>query len=285
MPLAAVGFTAAACATQAPTPVPDGEQSKTHALISVDRTEPAAPESPGSASAIARFVSVPAYSDTTRVLVAAGAEPSLPPADTCQTSGADDDLEPPLPSQDPIEFVEAGDVTLTAGGATTPLAPHAFPTVGSFASGVLYTTRDRAADGLPPGARYTVTVTGSASIPAFGLVGDAPSMPRGVQIGGADLKDVTEVHTGRPLELTWTPGDATDQVYVELLAYDGSTSVLCSFRDETGAGSVPADAFSGAGAGRLAIHRVRLRRVEGGTAPAGDIRFDFQVGAPVEFAR
>jgi hypothetical protein len=74
-------------------------------------------------------------------------------------------------------------------------------------------------------------------------------------------------------------------VYVELLAYDGSSSTVCTFHDESGAGTVPADAFSGVGSGRIAIHRVRQRRVDGASAPAGELRFDFQIGNAVEFAR
>jgi hypothetical protein len=43
---------------------------------------------------------------------------------------------------------------------------------------------------------------------------------------------------------------------------------------------VPEGTFTGAGAGRLALHRLRARSFE-----ASEMRFDFQVGAPVEFAK
>ena len=66
---------------------------------------------------------------------------------------------------------------------------------------------------------------------------------------------------------------------------DGSQSVLCTFRDEAGAGTIPADAFAGTGTGRLALHRVRTRHIEGGNNPSSDVRFDFQVGAAVDFSR
>ncbi len=74
-------------------------------------------------------------------------------------------------------------------------------------------------------------------------------------------------------------------MYAELLAYDGSPSVICTFRDEAGAGAVPGDAFAGVGAGRLALHRVRSRHFEGGAAPTSEMRFDFQVGSSVEFLK
>jgi hypothetical protein len=82
------------------------------------------------------------------------------------------------------------------------------------------------------------------------------------------------------VELSWTPGEAGDTVYAELLAYDGSPSVVCTFHDDAGAGVVPEGTFTGAGAGRLALHRLRARSFE-----ASEMRFDFQVGAPVEFAK
>src|ERR1041384_5028411 len=108
----ALGAAAAAC-NEAPRTVTESEQAHTYLSIAVDRTEPMTSDAAtGSASAIARFVSIPAYSDSTRVLVAAGTSLDLPPADACATSGAPEGLEPPLSSLDPVEFLEAGDVAI-----------------------------------------------------------------------------------------------------------------------------------------------------------------------------
>src|SRR6185295_10856077 len=104
---------ALACANEAPTGSTDGDHGKTHVVVSVDRTTSAL-DAPGSASAIARFVSVPAFSDPGRVLAAAGATVELPALDTCQASGTQEDIEPPLPSQGPVELLEAGDVVISA---------------------------------------------------------------------------------------------------------------------------------------------------------------------------
>lgn len=280
-----VAVAAAAC-NEAPRTVSDNEQSRTYLSVAVDRTDPAlADTATGSASAVARFVSIPAYSDSARLLVAAGTALEVPPVDACATSGAQDGIEPPLPSQGPVEFLEAGDVAIAASGVTTPLVPHAFPTVGAFASGVLYTTRDRAASALPQGVPYVVTATGSASVANVRVDTEAPPALTGVELLGAPLKDVTEVHTGAPLSVVWAAGEAPDLVYVELLAYDGSSSTLCTFHDEAGVGTVPADAFKGAGQGRIAIHRVRQQRIDGTPQPTGEVRFDFQIGSAVEFAR
>ncbi|HVU03336.1 MAG TPA: hypothetical protein VHE30_16365 [Polyangiaceae bacterium] len=273
-----------ACANEPPTSSSDGDPAKTHVVVSVDRTDSSS-DAPGSASAMARFVSVPAFSDASRVLTAAGATLDLPAADTCQTSGGQEDLEPPLPSQGPVELLEAGDVAITAGDSTTPLVPHAFPTVGGFASGVLYATKDRTEGALPSAVPYAIQTTGSDTVPALHLVAEAPRTPTNVSMSGTTLRETTEAHTARPMDFTWLPGDAGDLVYVELLAYDGSASVLCTFRDEAGTGTIPANAFQGTGSGRIAVHRQRSRHVETVTGQAAEIHFDFQVGVSLDFAK
>jgi len=279
-----LGVVAIACANEPPTVVGDDEPATTHAVLSVERTDLAASDAQGSASAVARFVSVPAVSDVTRVLWAAGAALDLPAVDTCQPSGSLTDIEPAMPSQG-VEFVEAGDVTIAAADAVTPLVPHAFPTVGGIASGVLYTTRDRAASALPAAVPYLITASGSHSVPAIHAVVLAPRSPAQVSVGGVPLGELTELHTGGAVEISWPRASRRNLIYTELLAYDGSPSVLCTFRDETGAGTIPADAFAGTGNGRLAVHRVRGKHVESGSSPSSDVRFDFQLAAAIDFSR
>jgi hypothetical protein len=280
-----LGVVAVACANEPPTVVGDDEPAKTHAVLSVERTDPAVTDAHGSASAVARFVSLPAVTDANRVLSAAGVMLDLPPLDTCQPSGSQTELEPPLPSQGGLEFVEAGDVSISALNAVTPLVPHAFPTVGGFASGVLYTTRDRASSALPAAVPYVLSATGSQSVPALHALIDAPKAPASVVVAGTTLGELAEFHTGSATVLTWAAGDPADSIYAELLAYDGSPSVLCSFRDDSGAGMIPADAFAGTGTGRIALHRVRSRHLESKSSPSSDVRFDFQVGSAVDFSR
>jgi hypothetical protein len=279
-----VGLAAFACANEPPTSGTDGDRGKTLALVTVDRSEALTSDAAGSASAVARFLSVPAFSDPVRTLSAAGAMLDLPAVDTCVAADPQDELEP-APAQGTVELLEAGDVSVAVAESVTPLVPHAFPTVGGFASGVLYTTRDRASSALPSATQYTISTTGSAAVPALHVVADAPRSPANVLIGGVALADVTDVHTHRTVDLSWTPGDEADVVYAELFAYDGSPSVVCTFRDEAGAGAIPADTFAGAGTGRVALHRFRSRRFDGGSAPSGETRFDFQVGVSVEFAK
>lgn len=281
----ALGALAFACANEAPTVVDGGERAKTLAVITVDRSDPASPDSPGSASAIARFVSVPEFSDASRLLVASGALSELPALGTCQAAEAQDELEGSTALLGPVEFVEAGEVSLAASGVTTPLVPHAFPAVGTFASGVLYTTRDRESSALPSGVPYVVSVTGSADVASLKTEAEAPPVPAQVRIGGADLAEIDVLRTDRALDVTWERGLAADLIYVELLSYDGSPTTVCTFADQAGTGTVPARAFAGVGGGRVAVHRLRQRHIGPAATSAGEIRFDFQVGVAVEFSR
>jgi hypothetical protein len=279
-----LGVVAIACANEPPSVLGDDEPGKMHAVLSVERADPALSDSPSSASAVARFVSLPAIADASRVLTAAGVTLDLPAVDTCQPSGSQVDLEPPA-SQGGVEFVEAGDVSISTADTVTPLVPHAFPTVGGFASGVLYTTKDRTSSALPAAVPYVISASGSGSVPALHAVVDAPKSPAAVTIDGVPLGELTALRTGTPTELGWLAGDASDVVYAELFAYDGSTSVLCTFRDEAGAGMIPADSFVGVGNGRIALHRVRTRHLDSASSPSSDVRFDFQVGSAIDFSR
>lgn len=279
-----LGVVAVACANEPPTAVGDEEPGKMHAVLSVERSDAALSDAPGNASAVARFVSLPAVSDVNRVLTAAGVTLDLPPVDTCLASGSQVELEPP-PAQGGVEFLEAGDVNITTADAVTPLVPHAFPTVGGFASGVLYTTKDRTSSALPAAQPYIISASGSGTMPALRAVVDAPKSPANVLVGGVPLGEVADLHTGSATEVTWNAGETSDLVYAELFAYDGSASVLCTFRDDAGAGTIVPDAFSGVGNGRIALHRVRLRHLDNASGASTDVRFDFQVGAAIDFSR
>jgi hypothetical protein len=276
-----LGLLATACASGAPS-APTEEQARSYAVVSVERTDPASGDATGNASAVARFISVPAYSEASRALQVAGVALALPAMGTCQSSDSHEDLEPPPASQDPVELVEAGDVTIDVAGTVTPLVPHAFPSVGTFASGVLYSTRDRESAALPSGVPYVVGASGSTSLSALHLAVDAPHAPTGITVSGTALKDLGDLFSAHALELSWQPGDPGDVVYVELMAYDGSPSLTCTFADERGAGTVPSDTFTGLGGGRIAVHRLGVRR---GSGADNEVRFDFQVGAAVEFVK
>ena len=76
------------------------------------------------------------------------------------------------------------------------------------------------------------------------------------------------------------PGDV---VVVELTSSDGAALAVCSFRDDTGAGTVPVGTFDVPGSGRLSLHRVRTSEFSAGDVDLGELRFDFEVAANVSF--
>jgi hypothetical protein len=100
-------------------------------------------------------------------------------------------------------------------------------------------------------------------------------------VGGELLSELAELVSSEPLYLTWSPGAPGDIVLVEVSSGDGAVSSACAFRDEHGAGTVPALGL--AGAGRIALHRVRTTSFDTSGLDLGELRFDFEVAAGVTF--
>jgi hypothetical protein len=137
------------------------------------------------------------------------------------------------------------------------LALNLFPPSGS-ASGVIYTTPDQSAAPLPPDTHYAINATGSEAIPALRIQGQAPSSLRDVTVGGVPLERAAAFTAGQPLDLTWAEGESADRVYIELA--DLETSILCTFADEDGSGTVPGPLtarLAPDSAVRVSVHRVR----------------------------
>ena len=150
---------------------------------------------------------------------------------------------------------------------------------------MVYTTRDCSADPLPAGVGYQVRASGGYAIPTLFVQTDAPAALEGLTIGGSPPGELGALSTSRPIDLVWTPGGAGDLIYVELATDSGDSAAVCSFRDEAGVGTVTPGAFSGTGAGHVAVHRLRTHdftRQAGGLAH-GELRFDFQLVAATSF--
>lgn len=235
---------------------------------------------------------------STELLAATGLVATAPEVGTCERApeafGASASTS--FAGIDEVRLLDVGEVTISAwGGEAISLAPRAFPSISRFASGVVYTSRDRSASALPSGARYEVRVAGGVNLPAFRLDGHAPVELTDVTLGGEPLNRVGAVSTRAPLDLTWrVDPDATrpeDLVLFEVrVAAEGPVVLRCSFADEVGAATIAADNLSGiAGAGRVSLHRRRALerdlRSAGPDAPRGSVRlsFDFETSVPVEF--
>ena len=76
------------------------------------------------------------------------------------------------------------------------------------------------------------------------------------------------VEAGRPLDLSWEAG--SDLVYIDV---DGAESPWrCTFADEGGQGTIPAQAL--AAAGTLRIHRLHHEPLVAPGIERGELRFD-----------
>jgi len=280
----------------------DGSASL-EAVLSIERLEEAGRTDTSSASAMAQFVILPSDADVHDTLGAAGLHSQLPEHTGCvdlaaaeATRGAQAVPARRYTLREPLELLEAGEVSIRAGEMLTRLALNSFPPSGS-ASGVIYTTPDQSADPLPPDENYAIRATGSNTIPPLSIAGRAPGSLNDITIGGVPLERVQQIAAGVPLDITWGEGALGDRVYVELA--DNDHNLACAFPDEEGSGTVPsaltAQLQPGSGAAsaiRLSVHRVReavqpetlLPDARGETMGEGlsletTVRFDFETTA------
>jgi hypothetical protein len=279
--LCAVAWTALGCTNEVPH-TSDEATGSTHAIITVERSSAANREASDRAAAVATFVRVPVTVDSAVALDVIGLELALPEMSQCAARDSQRDPSVPLSPIDQVELLDAGDVSIVAAELDTTLAPRAFPTVTDLVSGVVYTTRDLAAEPLPAGVAYEVQAAGSAALEPLEVTGKAPPELSSVTLGGRPLSEVRTVQPTQPIDLTWAVGAPGDVVYVELTAQDAPATV-CAFRDDDGAASVPAGAFAGRGAGRISLHRVRSHVFETPALASGELRFDFELAADVTF--
>jgi hypothetical protein len=271
---------------------PVDENDRLQALVSVKRIEDIGHVEEPRAHALVQFARLPADADARSALTLAGLQTVLPDADHCfhppsgEPARGDDSL-------DHLELLGAGDVSIRAADSVSRLALNLFPLSGA-ASGVLYTTRDQSARPLPVRARYAIEATGSDSIPALNVSGDAPDAVAGFAVGGNPLEELRDLATsesvssgsargvvrrGEPLDLTWAEGTPGDQVFVQIA--DEQDGFLCGFRDDEGSGTIPAALTSVLAPGsiaRISVHRVREQAVVQ-IEPRLDtlLRFDFEL--------
>src|SRR5688572_18978959 len=232
------------------------------AVLSIERIEDAVHGEEPAASAMAQFVILPSDADVQETLGAAGLRGQLP-----ERTGCVDQAEAALRAnrtgfalREPLELLEAGEVSIQVGEVFTRLALNSFPPSGS-ASGVIYTTPDQSAAPLPPDENYAIRATGAGSIPPLTIAGRAPGMIADITVGGVPLERAPQLRAGQPLDLTWAEGSAGDRVLVELT--DGETTLVCAFPDEDGSGSLPGSLTAqlrpdpSTGSIRLSVRRIR----------------------------
>jgi hypothetical protein len=267
--LGATVLSACGAAGEAPA---DGNASL-EAVLSIERVQEAGRENSESASALAEFVILPTELDVHDTLGAAGLRSQLPERTGCaevvlgdvipREATAGGNAAAPASGarrfnlREPLELLEAGEVSIQAEDAVTRLALNLFPPSGS-ASGVIYTTPDQSAAPLPPDTLYSIRATGSGVIPPLTIEGHAPAGLADITVGGVPIEQAQALSAGQPLDFTWAEGSVGDRVYVELA--DTDRSLLCVFADEDGSGSLPGSLtarFGPESAVHLSVHRVR----------------------------
>ena len=254
----------------------------THALITVERSATVNTSEAPRAAAFAGFVRTPPEVDANAVLRLAGFGLDLPSVGRCAEPSRERVTSMPLSRLGRVEFLDAGDVVLRTSSTSAPLATRALPAVTDLIAGVVYTTRDRAADPLPASTNYTLSTSGGV-LGAFNVNAGAPPLLAGVIVGTTSLAELATVPARSPITVTWNGRPGGDFVYVELTTQDSSVTTRCTFRDDAGVGSVPAGAFAGSGLGEISLHRVHTELFASGSVDAGEVRFDFEQSARVEF--
>ena len=284
-PALAITALGAACSVA---PVEDGADadtgsvSSTHALITIERSSTENSVEAPRAAAFAGFVRTPPEVDAAAMLRLAGFGLDLPSVGQCAEPNHAPANKMPLSPLARVEFLDAGDVTLRTASTSALLATRALPAVTDLIAGVVYTTRDRAAEPLPAAVNYTLNTSGGL-LRAFNVNASAPPQLSGVSVGATPLAQLTTVAARSAVTLSWARGQSGDWVYVELSTQDGNATTRCTFRDDAGFGSVPASAFAGSGLGEISLHRVHSEPFVAGSIDAGEVRFDFEQSANVEF--
>ncbi len=282
-PVLALSASAFGCSYSTTEYSADADTGSTHGLITVERSQTENSSDAPRAAAFAGFVRTPPEVDASAVMQLAGFGLDLPAVGQCSDPNQKHDGSVPLSPLGRVEFLDAGEVTLHTASTSAALATRAFPAVTDLIAGVVYTTRDRTAEPLPAATSYALSTSGGVLKP-FNVSANAPGLLAGIAVGATPLAELATVSTKSAIFLSWAPGVAGDLVYVELATQNGSTALRCTFRDDAGAGVVGASAFSGAGAGELSLHRLHSEAFASGGVDAGEVRFDFEQSANVEFS-
>jgi hypothetical protein len=253
------------------------EAGSTHAVVTITRRAPADAPDEVRADALASFVRLPANADARSVLRAAGLSTDLPPVGECRRTTPGQAVATSQLTR--VELLDAGEVSVTAGGRVTTLALRAFPTVTDSIAGVVYTTRDRAAEPLPSGLTYTLTASGTPALGALSAEASAPAALAGVEVAGTPLAELESFRPDRDLAVVWTAGTPGDSVVVVI---DGGGAVTeCTFKDEAGSGTLPAQKLPSPGQATLAVHRLRQAPFTDADIAGGELRFDFELEASI----
>jgi hypothetical protein len=262
----------------------DASTSSTQAVLSVDRIAAAGdPGGSARAHASAYFLRLQAGADPNLAARLVGAAHDLPAVGQCEAVGVLSEAMP-LATLGPVDLVDVGEIALEASSIRATFAARAFPDVADLVAGVVYTTRDMAADPLPDHGTYTFRIAGSSSLPPMTLEALAPGPARDLLVAGVPLRAETLNVRRGDLLVRWEPAVGTDLVYIELASLeDGPLDrVRCTFAND-GQAMIAASALPRAAAQSISIHLVRREGVAAPGLEGGWIRFDLATSGTLRF--
>lgn len=264
------------------------EPGTVHGFLEVDRTAPWGADDGAREVASATFLRVHDGNDPAMVARLVGAVSELPSGVGCQALGASEPTTMPLRTLNPVELVQAGDISLRSETSATRLVARAYPDVAHLISGVVYTSSGR---DLPRASgRVTFEVNGAEDVRGFEVdVPMPPSLDR-VTLNGVEVNDERDwLALGDDIELAWqaTEEDVSlpasvgevaspDRYFVDLSVINRgkpSRTVRCS----GGASQkllVPLRFDENTQSVTVTAHRVRTVRLATRALSGGELRLD-----------
>lgn len=257
-----------------------------HAVLRVrrvDMVDGSAIDAHPQGEALAAFVRVPPSVDPDQLLRVTGLWPQHPDIGQCAISSNTTDAT--LDEDESGELIAAQSVNLVTQEGVHALAPHAFPSAYDLLRGVLFSSRDQSALGLPEDQAYELKGQSiDISLPAVDVSAftSSPKLPTGVRISNRAFDEGTELPLQAVLDFSWNyEAGTSDLVVISITA--GALHYQCTFNDAEGFGSVPLTANSGqsvwapGASAQVAVHRVR--ETTEGHAHLAQIKagFDFSI--------
>lgn len=238
---------------------------RTSALLVVERSS--ASGSPRNAQVGARFVQFTGVAPS--ALPELLGTPSIPNGVGCTEQSARS-AEPGARAE--VRLLDVGPLEVRSDGESLALEPRRLPDLFRVVSGVVY-----AAEGDLSGSRWQFRAAGNgtARIPAFEVEAQAPESLTGLSMASQPITATSIARLPRtPFSLRWTRGEASDYVVARFESspdatqagdtdLDRPSAIVCVARDDAGAldldGTWADRVARTASAGRLVIHRVRVR--------------------------
>ncbi|HXS18873.1 MAG TPA: hypothetical protein VN764_16855 [Polyangiaceae bacterium] len=257
-----------------------------HAVLRVRRVEMldgAAQRTRPQGEALAAFVRVPPSVHPDQLLRIAGLWQEHPEVGQCAVASSTVDAT--WDEDESGELIAAESVDLVTEGNVHALAPHAFPSAYDLLRGVLFSSRDQSALGLPENQPYELVGNGiDLSLPATDVraFSASPKLPTGVRISNRPFEDGSDLPAQAVLDFSWESETATTDLIVVSIVSD-TQHYECSFTDAEGFGSVPLTSSAGQAvwtpgtSAQIAVHRVREAKVAHPQFAQLRTSFDFSI--------